>query len=115
MESFKGILIAATKLMYNLDQAALRCFDLKLFFDFLKPEQARLLLGSHRLRLGLDLPSEETLRRIDMLTTLTPGDFANIARLHAFRKFKSADDLLDELSGECRLKKLPARGPLGFG
>lgn len=36
MESFEGIFIASTNLMSSLDEAALRRFDLKMRFDYLK-------------------------------------------------------------------------------
>ncbi|MEX0287764.1 MAG: AAA family ATPase [Flavobacteriaceae bacterium] len=115
MEAFKGIFIASTNLMDNLDQAALRRFDLKILFDFLKPEQVQRLLLAHCLQLDLGEPSEALLDRIAALSTLTPGDFANAARQHRFRKFKSAEHLVDALAAECRLKKIPSRGRLGFG
>jgi SpoVK/Ycf46/Vps4 family AAA+-type ATPase len=115
MEAFKGIFIASTNLMDNLDQAALRRFDLKILFDFLKPVQAQQLLLAHCLQLRLNEPSEDLLDRVAALSTLTPGDFANAARQHRFRKFKSAEQLVDALASECRLKKIPARGHLGFG
>ena len=40
MESFSGVFIASTNLMAGLDQAALRRFDLKVKFDFLRTDQA---------------------------------------------------------------------------
>jgi SpoVK/Ycf46/Vps4 family AAA+-type ATPase len=72
MEAYRGIFIASTNLMDNLDQAALRRFDLKIFFDFLKPEQAKQLLLAHCLQLGLEAPSDELLNQVSTLSTLTP-------------------------------------------
>ena len=40
MECFNGIFIASTNLMGSLDPAALRRFDMKVKFDYLKPAQA---------------------------------------------------------------------------
>ena len=37
MESYRGLFIASTNLMQGLDQATLRRFDLKVKFDFLRP------------------------------------------------------------------------------
>src|SRR5690606_23212189 len=44
MESYEGVFIATTNLMANLDQAALRRFDLKVKFDYLHAAQAWELL-----------------------------------------------------------------------
>ena len=46
MEMFSGIFIASTNLMDSLDQAALRRFDLKVKFGFLKKDQAESLFAS---------------------------------------------------------------------
>ena len=53
MESFAGIFIASTNLRDNLDQAALRRFDLKIKFDFLLPRQCKALLKSYCKSLNL--------------------------------------------------------------
>jgi SpoVK/Ycf46/Vps4 family AAA+-type ATPase len=43
MEAFKGIFIASTNLFENLDEAALRRFDINLKFDFMKMEKIIIL------------------------------------------------------------------------
>jgi transitional endoplasmic reticulum ATPase len=53
MEAFSGVFIAFTNLMAGLDQAALRRFDLKVKFDFLKAKQAQELLWRYCITLGL--------------------------------------------------------------
>ena len=53
MESFPGIFCATTNLFENIDRAALRRFDLKAKFDFLRPEQRLGLLERHLAALGL--------------------------------------------------------------
>ncbi|MBW6608203.1 ATP-binding protein, partial [Salmonella enterica subsp. enterica serovar Weltevreden] len=45
MESFSGVFVASTNLMEGLDQAALRRFDLKVKFDYLRADQAWALLS----------------------------------------------------------------------
>ena len=56
MESFPGIFIASTNLRDNLDQAALRRFDMKIKFDYLLPHQSRTLLESYCDTLHLEPP-----------------------------------------------------------
>jgi hypothetical protein len=56
MESFPGVFIASTNLMAGLDQAALRRFDLKVKFDFLRPEQAWELLRRQCEKLSFPAP-----------------------------------------------------------
>ena len=40
MEDFEGLFVCSTNLMDVFDQASLRRFDLKIKFDYLRPEQA---------------------------------------------------------------------------
>ena len=47
IESFPGILIASTNLVDHLDQASIRRFDIKIYFDYLLPEQTARLFISH--------------------------------------------------------------------
>lgn len=79
MESFEGIFIASTNAMSSLDSAALRRFDLKIRFDYLKPEQAWALFTDTRIQLEIEdgMNLESSVARLDCLT---PGDFANVIR-----------------------------------
>lgn len=113
MESFPGVFIASTNLMDNLDQAALRRFDLKVKFDFLRAEQARALLLRHCVALGLQAPRSDALERLGRLQQLTPGDFAVVLRQHRFRPFDSADMLVSALDAECAVKE-SAKRSIGF-
>lgn len=85
MESFPGVFIASTNLMTGLDQAALRRFDLKVKFDFLRPEQVWELLRRHCIALNFGTPQPDLLPRVMRLFQLTPGDFAAVLRQHRFR------------------------------
>jgi SpoVK/Ycf46/Vps4 family AAA+-type ATPase len=114
MENFEGIFIASTNHMDNLDQASLRRFDLKLLFDYLRPEQSRQLLARHCQSLKLGTPSAAILHQTGSIPCLTPGDFANVARQHAFRAFADPDAFACALIKECRMKAVPAKGLLGF-
>jgi SpoVK/Ycf46/Vps4 family AAA+-type ATPase len=113
MEAFPGIFIASTNLMAGLDQAALRRFDLKLKFNYMKPAQAVSMLHQHCETLGLDISDmSETLAR-QRLSTLTPGDFAAVMRRHRFRPIASGSELVAALQAECAVKA-DARPAIGF-
>lgn len=114
MESFSGVFIASTNLMDGLDQAALRRFDLKVKFDYLKPHQARQLFAKHCAALGVDAELDKIRGRLDKLALLTPGDFAAVARQHRFRPIDSATLLLHALEEECAIKPEGRKGAMGF-
>ena len=113
MEAFPGIFIASTNLMTGLDQAALRRFDLKIRFDFLKPTQAAELLRRHCAELGLPEPehAEEIARQ--QLRNLTPGDFAAVRRQQRFRPIASTAALVAALRAECSVKEAKSTA-IGF-
>lgn len=113
MESFPGVFIASTNLMEGLDQAALRRFDLKVKFDFLRPDQSRALLRRHCTKLALPAPQSAVLARLQQLRKLTPGDFAAVVRQHRFYPIKSAAAFVAALEAECALKD-GAKAAIGF-
>ncbi len=113
MESFAVQFIAATNLIEGLDQAALRRFDLKVKFDYLKPIQAAELLRRHCLELAIPAPALGQIARLSRLPMLTPGDFAAVVRQHQFRPLTSADALIGILESECSLKP-GAKRAIGF-
>ena len=113
MESFPGIFIASTNLMEGLDQAALRRFDLKVKFDYLKAAQATELLRRYCLELSLANPSAEIVMRLTRLATVTPGDFAAVIRQHRFRPLGSVAAMVSALEAECALKQGTKRA-IGF-
>lgn len=113
MESFPGIFIASTNLMDDLDQAALRRFDLKLKFDFLLSDQAWSLFNRCCTALELTLPENSLKRTLDRLSNATPGDFAAIMRRHRFKPLQSAHEMISILADECRLKEGSSRS-IGF-
>lgn len=114
MEGFSGVFIATTNLMADLDQAALRRFDLKLRFGYLAPDQARRLFESQCGALGLGAATEEDLRGLAGLDQLTPGDFAAAARQHRFRPLANPADLVGALVRECELKEGAGKKVIGF-
>ncbi|MCG3168001.1 MAG: AAA family ATPase [Rhodocyclaceae bacterium] len=113
MECFEGLFIASTNLMGSLDAAALRRFDMKIRFDYLKPEQARTLFLDLAHRLGLDVPKAIETRLVGLIC-LTPGDFANVARQGKLRRIASAHELLERLAAECAIKPEGKKRPMGF-
>ena len=113
MESFTGVFIASTNLMGNLDQAALRRFDLKIKFDYLKSNQAIELLRRYASTLAMPSPEAGDISRIAQLRGLTPGDFAAVARQNRLRPISSCAALVTALVAECSLKDGPKRA-IGF-
>ena len=106
MEGYSGVFIASTNLIDGLDQASLRRFDVKMKFDYLRPDQAWSLFSRHCGALGLSLPkSDELKREIKLLPNLAPGDFAAVVRRNRFQPVSSLTDLLHRLRQECGLKE----------
>lgn len=114
MECFEGLFIASTNLMDDLDEAALRRFDLKVNFQALRPQQIDQLLQMHLKALKLKDPQQLARQRILGLTNLAPGDFASVARRARFKPFASATAFAEALLGEVRLKRGGASRPIGF-
>lgn len=113
MESFAGVFIASTNLMDGLDQAALRRFDIKIRFDFLRTDQAWELLRRHCAALGLPEPGVELRRAVDRTDKLAPGDFTTVARQHRFHPIASAAEFVAVLDAECLIKD-GAKPAVGF-
>ena len=114
MESYSGLFIASTNMMGNLDQAALRRFDLKVKFDYLKPDQASYLLVRQCGSLGFPPPTKSDQQELLRLTTLTPGDFSAVVRQHQFRPMANAAKFVAALKKECEVKEGGNRIPIGF-
>lgn len=104
LESFPGIFIASTNLMSGLDEGALRRFDLKVKFDFLRPEQGWELVRRYSKQLNLPVPQPDLLPKMMSLQRLTPGDFTAVLRQHRFRPIRSSTTLVSVLEAECALK-----------
>ena len=113
MEGFSGIFIASTNLMEDLDQAALRRFDLKIRFDYLDHDQAKRLFHRYCQQLSLGLPSAADLHQIGQMRNLTPGDFATVSRQHRFHPLTNCSDLSRSISAECAIKE-GVGNPMGF-
>lgn len=114
MESFQGVFVASTNLMDSLDEASLRRFDLKVHFGYLTPEAARHLLIDYCRLLGVPAADRADLRALDALGTLTPGDFATVARRHQFHAVATAGQFVAALCAETAHKKGGVQRPMGF-
>ncbi len=113
MEAFAGIFFCTTNLMDRLDEASLRRFDLKINFSYLKPEHVLHLFEDVSSKLNLTAHSRMT-SPLKALDKLTPGDFSNVMRQSRLHPIHSAQDLLERLVHEMKLKKNTAMGPMGF-
>lgn len=114
MENYSGVFIASTNLMEGLDQAALRRFDLKVKFGYLRAEQAWELFKLQCTALSIPTPEKKQKQQLNELNNLTPGDFAAVARRHQFQPVTTAGDLISALSMECYLKDSAPKRAIGF-
>lgn len=114
IEKFEGLLVVSTNLMEGLDPAALRRFDLKLHFNYLKPEQAVKFAREQANTLSLPALADVEQDRIAQLRNLTPGDFAAVARRHRFAPFENVDEWLKAIKAECEIKQENNRRSIGF-
>ncbi len=108
MESFPGVFLATTNLVEGLDSAALRRFDIKLHVDFLSGEQVSKLVQVYSSHLQLGEPVEEVLDSAALLSGVTPGDFAVVARRHRFHPLQGPQGLVDAVIGELKHKQIQA-------
>lgn len=114
IEKFEGLLVVSTNLMDGLDPAALRRFDLKLHFDYLKPEQAVKFAQEQVNKLSLPDLTDVEQDCIAQLRNLTPGDFAAVARRHRFAPFDNLDEWLKAIKAECEIKQGKVARRIGF-
>lgn len=110
MEAFEGVFIASTNLMDNLDEGALRRFDLKIKFGYLLPTQGAVLLERYCRNLSIAPASPAQAGRLCASGNLT-GDFAAVARRHRFHPLASSSRLCRSPAGRNPTpKKSGARG-----
>lgn len=114
IEGFEGVLVATTNLIQHLDQVALRRFDLKLRFDYLREEQALALFTDCCEALGLGRPVADEADAVRQMRHLTPGDFAAVQRQHRFQPVCDAAMLVAALMQGCELKNAGTSKRIGF-
>ena len=113
MEAYRGIFVASTNLMESLDSAAMRRFDACIRLGYLDREQAWEMFCALANTLGL-AKVQEVRESVSGLSTLTPGDFAAVARGARLHPVGSAEELGDRLSKTCESKGDRPRQPIGF-
>jgi transitional endoplasmic reticulum ATPase len=113
MDQFSGILVTTTNYFEKLDQAAMRRFDLKIKFDYLRPHQIEDLVKTYLKNFNLDF-NEVFLEKAKTLQKLTPGDFSNIARQSKISRIICVDDFYNRLEKEVACKRESASKPIGF-
>lgn len=114
MENYRGLFIASTNLMENLDDASLRRFDLKISFGYLNEAQITDLLRQYLRQMRLKKPDSLKLARLLRQPCLTPGDFALVARRARFSPFADANQVVEALMAESRLKSTHNMRAIGF-
>jgi len=116
MDTFHGRLICTTNLVDGLDRAVMRRFSIKVGFEPTSSEQRRLLFAETLRALGLDLdPTQRdaTLRELDLLSELTPADFAMVVdKATLCGEYETASAVLKALRAEHEAKT--GRRPMGF-
>jgi len=113
LEDFTGIFIGTTNLLDTIDGAALRRFDLKVRFDFMKSTQSLRLFKETSAAMGL-APDPTAREALGKLRNLTPADFSLIADQASYQKWSSEGDLVARLQAECKLKPDARRRTVGF-
>ncbi len=117
IEAFNGLFIACTNLMGRLDAAAMRRFDLKVCFKFLKPDQAWAFFLKVLEEHGEHPPGDPSRlqRMLSRLDNLSIGDFATVLRkLRLLNDRISTETLLQALQAECAVKPGSRARPIGF-
>ena len=113
IEQFKGIFIAATNHVANLDAALMRRFAFKLGFKPLAFGQKLEMLASLCGESAINNPCATN--RLREHADLTAGDFANVARrIRAVSDTLSLEEFLAELEMEASLKKGAVPRKIGF-
>jgi transitional endoplasmic reticulum ATPase len=115
IERFDGLLVCTTNLLVRLDPAALRRFDVKVAFDYLRPDQVRALFIATLESSDVHIGDEHVLAHLDRLHRLTAGDFAAATR--RFRRLRlpmSPQALLEAITAELSVRADGAVGRIGF-
>ena len=114
IDTFEGVFVASTNRIEQIDEAALRRFDLCLKFDFMKPAQAVQMFTATCAELGITSEVDVWSASLSKLKNLTPGDFAQIKRQAKFLKHHSAQKVFESLQKAISLKKSTVYHSMGF-
>ncbi|MGH1449558.1 MAG: AAA family ATPase [Pseudomonadaceae bacterium] len=114
MEQYQGVLVMATNHMRVVDSAALRRFDFKIRFEYLKSEQAARFCQKVLAGVGEMVDMTLVHRRLAGIE-LAPGDFATVKRrLGVLGEELTADSLLKGLYAEWQQRQEGAGRRIGF-
>ncbi|MBL4834572.1 MAG: ATP-binding protein [Pseudomonas sp.] len=114
MEQYQGVLAMATNHMRVVDSAALRRFDFKIRFEYLKSEQASRFCQKVLEGVG-EMVDVTLVRRRLAGIELAPGDFATVKRrLGVLGEELTADSLLKGLYAEWQQRQEGAGRRIGF-
>lgn len=113
MESFDGLFIASTNYMGMIDSAAMRRFDIKLKFDYMKPAQVKIMFMELASLFSLNV-DDSVLAKLEKITHITPGDFAAVKRKSRLIAINNSQDLLKMLQDECAFKPDALNRSIGF-
>lgn len=118
LENFEGTFLASTNLIEQLDEAALRRFDIKLEFKSLGKAQIEQLITELCQDLIPNFAAEELpeiVKAAQHIEGLTPGDGLVIKRQARFQSIVDGTDLLARLQHEVALKpSVSSKGRIGF-
>lgn len=106
MENFSGIFICATNFLENADSAALRRFNLKYEFDYLKKDGVIKFFELYLMELSNKPLKESEKRDLNNLRGLTPGDFKVVKQKNIFLQGRDITNiyLINELKREVEIK-----------
>src|SRR3546814_20307502 len=99
--------------MDSLDQAAMRRFDYKIRMDYLRHEQAQLLLERNLDAWRLGPVRQQDSDRLPA-RKITPGDFAVVARRHRVQRFAAAPAEVPAMCEDADVAQPGARRRIGF-
>jgi SpoVK/Ycf46/Vps4 family AAA+-type ATPase len=114
LSDFKGLFVATTNLdASGLDPAALRRFDLKIQFGYLRYEQSVQMMQKYMSLLGIKHETSEDYPALKYLHHLTPGDFAVVANQGMLVPIQSVEDFIASLEREHAAKGMTNKS-IGF-
>lgn len=116
METSRGMLICATNFKQIVDSAAIRRFNIKLEFDYLKPEGAMVFYNLFLGKLVSTPLSGQESAALGALAGLTPGDFKVVHQKYSFfdKKELSHGLLIEALKQELGAKDANYGKTMGF-
>lgn len=114
LEAFGGIVVCTTNFLSELDSAAIRRFDLKIGFGYLRAEQAFRLLCESLSSLGIEPADGANLRsKLARMDSLTPGDFALVTRTQSLFPESDQHSFMTALRAEV-VARTPLKTRIGF-